>query len=169
MASVVTEIQALGVEVKHIPSGCTYLCQPVDIGNNKPYKKHLRMRWECWMMAEGLINGTTSPPLRKDIAQWGLYVENEISVETVKKIHGDMESIHGFLMKRMMTAMRDKLCSYKSLEMILLSRSSSLFCSGLPFVVLFTIHFFLGEPVSATSNGPEMIAPMATPLFLYCF
>ena len=62
MASVVNVIQALGVEVEHIPSGCTYLCQPVDIGINKPYKKHLQMRWECWMMAEGLINGTTSPP-----------------------------------------------------------------------------------------------------------
>ena len=106
MASVVNEIQALGVEVEHIPSGCTYLCQPVDIGINKPYKKHLQTRWEYWMMADGLINGTTSPPTRKDIAQWGLYVKNEI------KIHGDMESVHGFLMKRMTTARRDKLCSY---------------------------------------------------------
>ena len=106
MASVVNEIQALGVEVEHIPSGCTYLCQPVDIGINKPYKKHLQTRWEYWMMADGLINGTTSPPTRKDIAQWGLYVKNEI------KIHGDMESVHGFLMKRMTTARREKLCSY---------------------------------------------------------
>ena len=49
------------------------------------------MRWECWMMAEGLINGTTSPPMRKDIAQWGLYAKNEISVETVKNSwrHGE--------------------------------------------------------------------------------
>ena len=46
MASVVNEIQALGVEVEHIPGGCTYLCQPVDIGINRPYKKHLQMRWE---------------------------------------------------------------------------------------------------------------------------
>ena len=58
---------------------------------NKPYKKHLRMRWECWMMAQGLINGTTSPPMRKDIAQWGLYAKDEISVETVKNSqrHGE--------------------------------------------------------------------------------
>ena len=41
MASVVNEIQALGVEVEHIPGGYTYLCQPVDIDINKPYKKHL--------------------------------------------------------------------------------------------------------------------------------
>ena len=91
MASVVNEIQALGVEVEHIPGGCTYLCQPVDIGINKPYKKHLQMRWECWTMAEGLINGTTSPPMRKQIAQWGLHANNEISVETVKNSwrHGE--------------------------------------------------------------------------------
>ena len=41
MAAVVNEIQALGVEVEQIPGGCTYLCQPVDIGINKSYKKHL--------------------------------------------------------------------------------------------------------------------------------
>ena len=91
MASVLNEIQALGVEVEHIRSGCTYLCQPVDISINKPYKKHLRMRWECWMMAEGLINGTTCPPTRKDITQWGLYAKNKISVETAKNSwrHGE--------------------------------------------------------------------------------
>ena len=61
--------------------------------------------------------------------------------------------------------MRDKLYSYQSLEMMLLSWQSSLFCSGLLFVMSFTLHF-LGEPGLATSNGPEMIAPMATPLFL---
>ena len=35
-------------------------------------------------------------------------------------------------------------------------------------VVCHVVHlcFFLGELGSATSNGPEMIAPMATPLFL---
>jgi hypothetical protein len=31
MASVVTRIQNLGVEVQHIPGGCTLLCQPVDL------------------------------------------------------------------------------------------------------------------------------------------
>jgi len=38
MASVVTKIQELGIEVKHIPGGCTSLCQPVDVGFNKPFK-----------------------------------------------------------------------------------------------------------------------------------
>ena len=46
MASVVNEIWDIGVEVEHIPGGCTYLCQPVDIGINKPYKKHMRCQGE---------------------------------------------------------------------------------------------------------------------------
>ena len=80
-----------------------------------------------------------------------------------------MESVHGFLMKWMMTTMRNKLNSYWSLEMIVLAWSSSLFCSGLLFVILFTLRFSFGELGLATSNGPEVIAPMATPLFLYGF
>ena len=39
MSSVVNSIQVLGVGVGHIPGGCTYLCQPVDVGINKPFKK----------------------------------------------------------------------------------------------------------------------------------
>ena len=34
MASVVQKIQELGVEVKHIPGGCTSPCQPVGLGLN---------------------------------------------------------------------------------------------------------------------------------------
>ena len=40
---------------------------------------------------------------------------------------------------------------------MLLCWQSSLFCSVLLFVMSFTLHF-LGEPGSATSNGPEIIA-----------
>ena len=45
MASVANEIQDLGVEVAQIPGSCTYLCHPVDIDINKPYKKHMRYQW----------------------------------------------------------------------------------------------------------------------------
>jgi hypothetical protein len=38
MANVVKACQDLGVQVEHIPGGCTYLCQPVNIGVNKPFK-----------------------------------------------------------------------------------------------------------------------------------
>ena len=38
MKAVVACIQALGVDVFHIPAGFTGLCQPVDVGFNKPLK-----------------------------------------------------------------------------------------------------------------------------------
>ncbi len=70
MASVVTKIQELGIEPKHIPGGCTSLCQPVDVGFNKPFKDCVRQQWLLWMIAEGVIHGTMSPPTRRDIATW---------------------------------------------------------------------------------------------------
>jgi transposase len=70
MASVVTKIQELGIEVKHIPGGCTSLCQPVDVGFNKPFKDRVRRQWVSWMIAEGVNHGTTSAPTRRDVATW---------------------------------------------------------------------------------------------------
>ena len=70
MGSVVQAIQDLGVEVEHIPGGCTYVCQPVDVGVNKPLKARLRNLWEAWMISDGLLTGTTKPPTRADIAEW---------------------------------------------------------------------------------------------------
>lgn len=70
MASIVETIQELGVEVQHIPGGCTGLVQPVDVGINKPFKNRCRDRWESWMIADGLLTNTTKPPTRALIAQW---------------------------------------------------------------------------------------------------
>jgi hypothetical protein len=70
MPSVVQMIQELGVEVQHIPGGCTSLCQPVDVGFNKPFKDRMRRQWFNWMINEGVIHGTTSPPARLDVAKW---------------------------------------------------------------------------------------------------
>ena len=50
MASVVGKIQELGIEVQHIPGGCTSLCQPIDIGVNKPFKNRIHEQWESWMI-----------------------------------------------------------------------------------------------------------------------
>ena len=49
MGSVVLRIQSLGIEVVHIPPGCTYLCQPIDMGINKPIKvtDGEDYRWHC--------------------------------------------------------------------------------------------------------------------------
>jgi hypothetical protein len=73
MASVVYKIQELGVEVKHIPGGCTSLCQPVDVGFNKPFKlnfSHIPKIWIKWMIAKGVKEGTTSLPTGRDVAVW---------------------------------------------------------------------------------------------------
>jgi hypothetical protein len=68
--SVVQKIQELRVEVKHIPGGCHSLCQPVDIGFNKPFKDCLRKLWISWMMSKGIIHGTRSTPMRLNVATW---------------------------------------------------------------------------------------------------
>ncbi len=47
MASVVTRIQDLGVEVENLPWGCTGLCQPVYVGVNKPFKNLIQNQWEA--------------------------------------------------------------------------------------------------------------------------
>ncbi len=66
MALVVQMIQELGVEVQHIPGGCTSLCQPVNVGFNKLFKDWMQRQWLIWMIAQGVIHGTTSPPMRVD-------------------------------------------------------------------------------------------------------
>ena len=63
-------IQELGVEVKHISGGCTSLCQPVDVGFNKPLKDRMQRQWMSWMINEGVVHGTTSLPFRLDEAKW---------------------------------------------------------------------------------------------------
>jgi hypothetical protein len=62
-------IQELGVEVQHT-GGCTSLCQPVDVGFNKPFKDRMRKQWINWMMNKGVVHGTTSLPARLDVAKW---------------------------------------------------------------------------------------------------
>ena len=93
MASVVNEIQGLGVQVEHIPGGCTYLCQTVDIGINKPYKKHMRRQWELWMISEGMVKGTTSPPSREHllalrISVFGLMFKYGLRLHDVRMADG---------------------------------------------------------------------------------
>jgi len=70
MASVIQAIQELGVEVAHIPGGCTSLCQPVDVGFNKPFKTNIRRDWESWMLFKGIVHGTTSAPTRLEVTRW---------------------------------------------------------------------------------------------------
>ena len=76
MGPIVEKIQGLGIEVQHIPGGCTYLCQPIDVGINRPIKAALADMWEDWLETEvleneedeGVINIET--PSRELIANW---------------------------------------------------------------------------------------------------
>ncbi len=70
MASVVQKIQELGVEVKHIPGRCTFLCQLVNVGFNKPFKSRVQKMWIKWLINEGINQGTASLLTRRDIAMW---------------------------------------------------------------------------------------------------
>ena len=56
--------------MKHILGGCTSLCQPVDVGFNKPFKSRVQKMWINWMIAKGVQEGTTSSPTRRDVAVW---------------------------------------------------------------------------------------------------
>ncbi len=81
MASVVYKIQELGVEVNHIPGGCTSLCQPVDVGLNELIKSHVQKMWIKWMIAEGVKEGTTSSLTRCYVAVW----VDEVMAKTKKE------------------------------------------------------------------------------------
>ena len=79
MQSVVSAIQALGVEVEFIPPGCTGLVQPVDVGYNKALKAKVMDQYHIWLMAQDPdkpIQNTT----RRDVVGWVLAAEDNISL-----------------------------------------------------------------------------------------
>jgi DDE superfamily endonuclease len=91
MSSVVSKIQELGVEVNHIPGGCTGLTQPVDVGINKPLKNRIRHKWEEYMLTEGLLHNRTKPPTRQQLAKWCIDSMKEMEEQIVKNawLHGE--------------------------------------------------------------------------------
>ncbi len=70
MASVVGKIYKLGIKVIHILGRCTGLCQPLNVGMNKPFKHRVHDMWEEWMTdmldKEGEIHEAT----REEVAEW---------------------------------------------------------------------------------------------------
>jgi len=61
---------ALGVQLNHIPKGCTWLVQPIDVGIGKPFKERMRDRWWDWMIEPTQADGAVPKPSREDIQQW---------------------------------------------------------------------------------------------------
>jgi DDE superfamily endonuclease len=91
MSSVVSKIQDLGIEVNHIPGGCTGLTQPVDVGINKPLKNRIRNKWEDYMLTEGLLHNRTKPPTHQQLASWCIDSMKEMDEQIVKNVwlHGE--------------------------------------------------------------------------------
>ncbi len=70
MASVTNAIADLDIEIISIPGGCTGLCQPLDVGINKPFKARVRALWEEWMI-DGIDRmGMVYAPSREVISSW---------------------------------------------------------------------------------------------------
>ncbi|KAL3777141.1 hypothetical protein ACHAWO_000921 [Cyclotella atomus] len=81
LRSVVNRIENMGCDVLFIPAGCTYLCQPVDVGMNRPLKRELKLQWEAWMEEQGT---DLTPPSREHIANWVIHSYHNITKETVQ-------------------------------------------------------------------------------------
>ncbi len=71
MGSVVEKIHGIGIEVQYIPRGCTYLCQPIDVGVNKPINDKIANKWEDSFEEEEVQNGKAlMTPSHELIASW---------------------------------------------------------------------------------------------------
>ena len=80
MASVVGPIQVLGYEIIQIPGGCTGLCQPLDVGVNKPFKARVRAKWMDFMTETMERTGNViHSPTRLDVSNWAAMVTREMN------------------------------------------------------------------------------------------
>jgi hypothetical protein len=87
MGSIVNHIQALGIEVQHIPGGCTYLYQPVDVGINRSIKKEMTEQWEEWMInGGGVEDGVAKPPARRQVAELIIGAYKSITKQTARNV-----------------------------------------------------------------------------------
>ena len=85
MGSVVNQIQSMGTEAIQVPVSCTYLCQPVDVGINKPIKTRLTKLWEDWMTdGAEVMNGIAKEPPRNQVAECLLEAYTTMPEEIVR-------------------------------------------------------------------------------------
>jgi hypothetical protein len=84
MASVVGAIQKLGIKDQPIPGGCTSLCYLVNIGVNKPFENWIYEQWESWIVLEGILHRTTSPPSGADTCKWFVVAFQNLPMQIVK-------------------------------------------------------------------------------------
>ena len=84
MPRIVDGLNDVGVEVQHIPGGCTGMCQPIDVGIGKPLKSRIRNMWEDWMMEQGIHTEKFSPPPRQTIADWVVTASESLGENIVR-------------------------------------------------------------------------------------
>ena len=70
MTTVTRQIESLGIEVDHIPGGCTGLAQPIDVRIGKPFKNRVRHKWEDWIMDGAIDEEVTKPPTCLQVVEW---------------------------------------------------------------------------------------------------
>jgi hypothetical protein len=63
-------MEAIGVQLRLIPGGCTWLCQPIDVGIGKPFKDRLRENWWDWMIGPSEFDAIIGNASRDEIQQW---------------------------------------------------------------------------------------------------
>ena len=80
MAPIVSKIQDLGIEVMHLPPGCTSLTQPNDVGINKPLKNRVKHEWDSWMIRTQMVE----TPRRPDVSHWVINALNSMPAEIVR-------------------------------------------------------------------------------------
>ena len=88
MKQFVAACNSIGVEIEYMPPGYTCVLQPVDVGFNAPFKRHIRDCHHKWCIEKyrGVANAMKLPtPDRDDIVQWVHNAYNKISEESIRK------------------------------------------------------------------------------------
>lgn len=68
-----------------------FVNQPVDVGVNKQFKDRICYQWELWMIAEGLIHGSTSSPSK------GRHLQTDIGSLPISTRATDIKLMGGYM------------------------------------------------------------------------
>ena len=79
-----TKLEELGIQPYIIPGGCTSLCQPCDIGINKPFKDRLRAQWWQWVVEQGVQRSVFDNPKREQVGKWIEAAWNNVPADVVR-------------------------------------------------------------------------------------
>lgn len=77
----------VGVDYIHIPGGCTGLCQPVDVGINKPFKGRMVRKWEQFLIEnrhQEDARGKLPSPSREVLSQWIIECLNSLGEQLAR-------------------------------------------------------------------------------------